>query len=39
MEPLELKQYKRAADRQRTRQKAGQGTKKPGPSKNARIDS
>ncbi|MFT7108598.1 MAG: 23S rRNA pseudouridine2605 synthase [Psychrobacter glaciei] len=39
MEPTELKQYQRAADRQRTRQKAGHGTKKPGPSKNARIDS
>ena len=39
MDPAELKQYKRAADRQRTRQKAGQGTKKAGPSRRARIDS
>jgi 23S rRNA pseudouridine2605 synthase len=39
MEPAELKQYTRAAGRQRTRQKAGQGTKRPGPSRKARIDS
>jgi 23S rRNA pseudouridine2605 synthase len=39
MEPAELKQYTRAAGRQRTRQKAGSGTKKPGPSRKARIDS
>jgi 23S rRNA pseudouridine2605 synthase len=39
MDPQELKQYKRAAGRQRTRQKAGAGSKKRGPSKGARVDS
>lgn len=39
LDPQELKQYKRAADRQRTRQKAGHGAKKAGPSRKARIDS
>lgn len=39
MDPQELKQYKRAAERQRTRQKAGTGSKKRGPSKGARVDS
>lgn len=39
MDPQELKQYKRAAERQRTRQKAGTGFKKRGPSKGARVDS
>ena len=38
MDPQELKQYKRSAEKQRTRQKAGQGARKKGPSKGARID-
>jgi len=39
MEPAELKQYQRAAERQRPRQKVGSGSKKSGPSRKARIDS
>ena len=39
MEPAELKQYQRAAERQRPRQKVGSGSKKAGPSRKARIDS
>lgn len=38
LDPKELKQYNRSAERQRTRQKAGQGSKRRGPSKGARID-